>query len=63
MKNDRIKQIHKMYEEGKKLVEASMGNINELSEIENMSEREFYIAMRDFFMQQKQKELIKKGIF
>lgn len=63
MKNDRIKQIHKMYEESKKLVEASMGKIDELSEIENISEREFYIVMHDFFMQQKQKELIEKGIF
>lgn len=63
MKNNRVKQIHKMYEESKKLVEASMGKIDELSEIEDMSEREFYVVMRDFFMQQKQKELIKKGIY
>lgn len=57
------KQTHKIYEESKKLVEESMGKMNELSEIEDTSEREFYVHMRDFFMQQKQIELIKKGVF
>lgn len=63
MVNNKVKQIHKMYEESKKLVETSMGKMDELSEIEDMSEREFYVVMHDFFMQQKQKELIEKGIF
>lgn len=61
--NNRSKQIHKIYEESQKLVEESMGKMNELSEIEDTSEKEFYVAMRNFFMQQKQKELIKKGLF
>ncbi len=63
MKNNMAKQTHKIYEESKKLVEESMGKMNELSEIEDTSEREFYVHMRDFFMQQKQIELIKKGVF
>lgn len=63
MNNNMAKQTHKIYEESKKLVETSMGKMNELSEIEDTSEREFYVAIRNFFMQQKQKELIKEGIF
>ena len=49
MENNRSKQIHNIYEESKKLAETPM----ELSEIDDKTEREFYIAIRNFFIQSK----------
>ncbi len=63
MKNNKNKQLHKMYEESKKMIDSSMGTFNEFSDIKDEQEKEFYITLRDFFMKQKQKELIKKGVY
>lgn len=62
MKNNTTQQLHQLYGESKKMIDASIGTANEFSSIEDEAEREFYIALRNFFMQQKQRELIKKGI-
>lgn len=63
MEDKEIKQLHKMYEESKKLVESSMGIPNEISSIRDEKERDFYLVIRDFFLQQKQKELIEKDVY
>ena len=47
LENNRSKQLHNIYEESKKLVEASM----ELSEIDDEKEREFYNTICNFFME------------
>lgn len=59
----KTKQIHKMYEECQKVFEPSAELLDEISNIENEDEKMFYVALRDFFMQQKQKKVIEKGIF
>lgn len=59
----KTKQIHKMYEECQKVFEPSAQLLDEFSNIEDETEKLFYIALCDFFMQQKQKEVIEKGIF
>lgn len=63
MMNNKTKRLHKVYEESKKMIDSTMGTENEFSSFEDEMEKEFYIALRDFFMKQKQKELIKKGVY
>lgn len=63
MDKDMAGQLHKIFEESQKIVEASIGTMNEFSEIADATEKEFYVVMRDFFMQQKQKEAIQKGVY
>lgn len=57
------KKIHRIYEESKKIIESSMGTDNEFSVFENEQEKMFYVAIRDFFMQQKQKEIVVEEFF
>lgn len=59
----KTKEIHKMYEECQKVFEPSAELLDEISNIENETEKLFYITLCDFFMQQKQKELIENGIY
>ena len=59
----KTEQIHKIYEECQKVFEPSMELLDEISNIEDGEEKEFYMTLKTFFMQQKQKELIEKGIF
>lgn len=59
----RAKEIHRMYEKCKKVFEPSISAFDEISNIEEGDEREFYVALLNFFTQQKQRETIKKGIF
>jgi len=63
MMNNKTKQLHEVYEESKKMVDSALGTENEFSSIEDEKEKEFYLALRDFFMKQKQRELIKKGVY
>ncbi|MBQ2802649.1 MAG: hypothetical protein IJF07_01975 [Lachnospiraceae bacterium] len=63
MKNDKNEQLHKLYEESEKMIMASIGTENEFSSIKDETKRAFYLTLRDFFMQQKQRELIKKGCY
>lgn len=63
MITEKTKQIHKVYEECQKVFEPSVQLLDEFSNIEDEMERMFYLTLCDFFMQQKQKEVIAKGIF
>lgn len=63
MSKEITKEIHKIYEECQKIIESSIGTIDEFSYFENEQEKAFYVVVRDFFMQQKQKEVIEKGIY
>lgn len=60
---EKTKEIHRMYEECKKVFEPSISLLDELPNIEEGDEREFYVTLLNFFTQQKQRETIKKGIF
>lgn len=60
---EKTKQIHKIYEECKKVFEPSAELLDEILNIKDEQEKMFYVALRDFFMQQKQKEIVDKGIF
>lgn len=57
------KKLHTIYEESQKIVAESMGTVDEFSNIEDKAELEFYLTVKDFVMQQRQKEVIRKGIF
>lgn len=59
----KTKQIHKIYKECQKAFEPSHGFLEELKNIDDEEEELFYRMMCDFFLQQKQRELIKKGVF
>ncbi|MDE6014228.1 MAG: hypothetical protein K2H41_00815 [Acetatifactor sp.] len=59
----KAKEIHRIYEECKKVFEPSISAFDEIPNIEEGVEREFYVAVLNFFTQQKQRETIKKGIF
>lgn len=60
---EKTKEIRKVYEECQKIFEPSVALLDEISNIDDVVEKEFYVTVRDFFMQQKQKETIEKGIF
>ncbi len=60
---EKTREIHKTYEECQKVFEPSVTLLDEMSNIEDETEKEFYVTLRNFFMQQKQKEIIAKGIF
>lgn len=62
MKNNTAKKIHKLYEESKKIIETI--EIGEgITAAENKTEQDFYLLLHDFFLQQRQKEAIKDGVF
>lgn len=52
-----------MYEQCKKVFEPSLDLSDEYSKLEDNDEKEFFVKMQDFFIQQKQREAIEKGIF
>lgn len=62
MKKNTAKQIHKLYEDCKKMVE-NTDLTDGISSAENEVEKEFYVLLCDFFLQQEQKKAIKNGVF
>lgn len=62
MNKNTAKQIHKLYEDCRKMVENTELN-DGISSAKNEEEKEFYILLCDFFLQQDQKKVIKNGVF
>ena len=63
MEKEKTRQIHKVYQECRKVFEPSALLSDELSNIDDEAEKEFYVLLHDFFLQQKQREAIKRGVF
>ena len=51
MTKENAKELHKIYEECQKIIESSIGTIDEFSYFENEQEKAFYVALRKFFVQ------------
>lgn len=51
MSKEITKEIHKIYEECQKIIEGSIGTIDEFLYFENEQEKAFYVALRKFFVQ------------
>ena len=62
-RTNKTKEIHELYKQCKKVFEPSLRLSEEYSNIKDDDEKEFYIKMQDLFTQQKQREIIKKGVF
>lgn len=58
----RSDKAHKLYLECKELL-ATIPDSALIASAESAEEASFYIATSDFFLQQKQRELIKQGVF
>lgn len=56
---NKTEQIHKLYEECKKVFEPSVEWSNEIRNIEDEDEKDFYVKVSNFFLQQRQREVIK----
>lgn len=63
MSRQTAQEIHKVYEQCKKVFEPSLDLSDEYSKLEDNDEKEFFVKMQDFFIQQKQRESIEKGSF
>ena len=63
MESKTIKKAHKLYEECQRFLSSSEEVEEELFRIEDETEKEFWVKISDFFLQQEQKEIIKRGIF
>lgn len=62
-KTEKREHIRSVYRDCQELIECYLGSDEEFSSIEDENEKEFYITIRDLMMQQKQRELIKQGVF
>lgn len=62
MKKNTAKQIHKLYKDCRKMVENIELN-DGISSAKNEEEKEFYILLCDFFLQQDQKKVIKNNVY
>lgn len=60
---EKLKEVHEAYENCKKVFEPSEEIIEVSLNIENEDEFEFYRTVHNFFMKQKQMELVKKGVY
>ena len=58
MTKENAMEIHKICEALQKIIDDLMGTIDEFSYFENEQDKAFYMAVRNFFMQQKQRKLI-----
>ncbi len=61
--NKKLKEVHKMYEQCKKVFTPGFEIVNVGADIEDKEEYEFYKLLHEYFMQKKQRELIKKGVY
>lgn len=60
---EKAREIHELYEQCKRVFEPSLTLSDEYSNLEDENEKEFFIKMSDLFIQQAQREAIKKGVF
>lgn len=58
-----LKDIHGAYLNCKEVFEPSLELADLVTEIEDEEERDFYEILFDFFLQQKQKEVIEKEVY
>jgi hypothetical protein len=57
-------EFHDFYETAKKLVDKDVVDFGrKITEIPDNEEREFLLDVTTFFLQKRQKEVIKKGLF
>lgn len=59
----KAEDVHKIYVECKKVFEPSTDLFDEIEKIEDDEEKEFYLALCDFFLQQAQKETIAEEVY
>ena len=59
----KTKEVHKLYAECKKVFEPSTTLFGEIANIEDDAEKEFFVTLCNFFLQQAQKETIAEGVF
>lgn len=59
----KLKEVHKAYERCKKVFAPGFEIVNVGAEIKDKEEYEFYKLLHEYFMQKKQRELIKKGVY
>ena len=55
-------EAHRIYEEAKRVL-AGCYDADFLKQARTLEERAFWITAADFFLQQKQRELVKEGVF
>lgn len=56
-------EIHEVYEQCKEIFAPSTDLFDEVSNISDKDEKMFYEILTNFFLQQKQKEIVKRGVF
>ena len=59
----KLKEVHKTYEQCKKVFEPSLLIVDVGTEIKDKEEYEFYMLVYEHFMHKRQRELIKKGVY
>lgn len=59
----KLKEVHKAYEQCKKVFAPGFEIVNVGAEIKDKEEYEFYKLLHEYFMQKKQREPIKKGVY
>lgn len=59
----REEDLHKLYAEGKRLLGKGNIDVKFIQSLKNSEEASFLIAVSDFFLQQKQREVVARGIF
>lgn len=58
-----LKDIHAAYLNCKEVFKPSFELGRQLTEIEDKDERDFYELLYNFFLQQRQREVIEKGVY
>lgn len=58
-----LRDIHRTYLNCKEVFKPSLELADQVIEIEDEEERDFYEILFNFFLQQKQKEIIDKGVY
>lgn len=58
-----LRDIHRTYLNCKEVFKPSLELSHLVTEIEDEEERDFYEILFNFFLQQKQKEVIEKGLY
>lgn len=54
-------EIHRLYKECEKVFEPSLTVERAIENIEDADEKEFFVRVSEFFLQKKQKELLRNG--
>lgn len=62
METKKTKEIRKVYNQCQKIFTSDLEFMDEYSKLENEEEKRFYAELYNFFLQHRQKEIIKKGL-